>query len=82
MFKDILKLSRKLLILTILSGALFFTLGIKANSAAAGATTCCSDCELDKALCMSYCQIHPGTPLCHDCTNDYHTCFLTCDPGC
>jgi hypothetical protein len=82
MLKKFSKLTRSLLILAILLGGLFVSLGMNSNFALAKANGCCEDCELDKAICMSYCQIHPGTPLCHQCTIDYRQCFLACDEDC
>jgi hypothetical protein len=85
MFSNVLKLSRRLLILAVLSGGLFVTLVMMpSNSAQATGAKCCSECELDEGLCQAYCQIHPTFPLCAECQDDVRECFRTCnpDPGC
>ncbi len=80
MFRDLFKLSRRLLILAILSSGLLFVLGADLGRVRATEAKCCSECELDEAFCQSYCQIHPTFPLCAECQDEVRECFRTCNP--
>ena len=80
MLNDLLKLSRRLMILAVLCGCLVLVLGANLGSVKAREAKCCSECELDEGLCQAYCQIHPTFPLCAECQDDVRECFRTCNP--
>jgi hypothetical protein len=83
MFSNVLKLSRRLLILAILSGGLFVTLmTMPSNSAQATGAKCCWQCDELSLVCDELCETNPQQ--CTPCRNHVIACYATCnpDPGC
>ena len=78
MLKDLLKLSRKFLILAVLSGSLVFTLGLNVNSSKALTPKCCWECDELSLICDEVCETHPQQ--CTPCRNNVIACYATCNP--
>jgi len=79
MFKDIIKLSRKLMILAVLSGSLVFVLAANSGSVKARGYDCCWQCDM-LPDCDTACNINPHSPLCLSCLNEHEHCYASCDP--
>ena len=73
--KNILKITRKFLVL----GAMLFALGLALSSnnlTTAGAAPCCSECEAGQQQCID----DGGTPS--ECFQLYRSCFRWCSFSC
>jgi hypothetical protein len=80
MLKDLLKLSRKLLILTALSGGLVFMLSENFSAVKAGPPACCWECDAMIDPCDHICDVLPNSPGCALCHTNITQCYIHCDP--
>jgi len=79
MFKDIIKLSRKLMILAVLSGSLVFVLSMSSTFVQAKGV-CCSECADAEPGCEHVCNFLPNSPGCAMCQAYLEDCWASCNP--
>ncbi|HEV7645811.1 MAG TPA: hypothetical protein VGO50_17865 [Pyrinomonadaceae bacterium] len=81
MLKELTKLSRKFLILAVLSGSLVFALGLQTRSTKAFLLpNCCWECDELSLVCEEVCETHPQQ--CNPCRHNVALCYAQpCDPS-